>query len=133
MTAGPAPEYAREMEEALEAYRRATAELLDAVERLDDAAADEAVSARALCIERYARVVAAWRSLPAGERDDSLLAGTNWHRLRINEEDAAVLDRICAIRQEIGAEITRLGQARKADRAYQAPAADKLRIVNGEG
>lgn len=124
---------ARAMEEILAAYRKATADLLESIRQLDDPGTARGVAERADCIERYRGAVADWNILSERERDASLLETRDWHLRCIKEEDDGAIARIQSIQVEIGAELSRLGQVRKVDRAYQSPAGEKSRIVSGEG
>lgn len=121
------------METILSVYFQVTVNLLEAIKGSDDEAIAAAVDARSRCLEEYAAAMKEWLALPEAVRGVVMPESLKWHHLRIDEADTDVLRQIRAIQDEVGAEIARIGSARKVQRAYQSSAGDAARIVNGEG
>lgn len=117
----------------LERYHEATVALAGALRDGDDQASGVAIALRAGCIEEYAAAIERWRAIPEEDRPAPIVEKLKWHHIRITNADSEVLKYAQSLQDEVGAEIARLGAARKRERAYTMPADEPIRILKGEG
>lgn len=122
------------MEEALDAYRAATGDLLVAVSGSDDDAISDAVRRRGDLIELYRVAVVAWGSLPPSSRDPGVGERLQWRHARIAEADEEVFRAIRSMQSGISDDLSRVGVGRKVGKAYTGGGSSSSgAIVDGDG